>query len=309
MVSVPLLICRLLTSQPVRQDWRNACQAEADDYSLCALVAPGVPPLADDDAGHVRLEEDDPGVAAPRAAQVRRRDAPHRAALEDEAARVGVAHPALRRDEPGPHGRRRRPYLAALEDGLAVAEDEVHGALDVAALVVVPPLDVAQRVLDAHEAAPVEGRPVARHQRRHRRRDPLPAPVVRVLRATTDATQFVALYCKKKKQTNAGLLSQKRRTDLEGDVAGHEVGGVRGERRGGGGARVPAGVVRPLDRRLLPPLAFQQDEALVLRYDHLLTWCIMHRRYQQRKTEKKLAPLLLQVALKLLRNQIACTQH
>lgn len=159
-----------------------------DYYSLFALVAPGVPSLSDNDAGHVRLVEDDPGVGPPRAAQVRRRDAPHRATPEHEPARVVLALPALRRDEPGRHRRRRRPDLAPLEHGPAVAPDEVQGALDVAPLVVVPPAHVAQRVLHAHEPAPVERRSVAEHQRRHRRRDPAAVVLaVRVLQRVSAA--------------------------------------------------------------------------------------------------------------------------
>lgn len=230
--------------------------------SLFALVVPGVPAEADDGGGHGCPVEHDARVGTPRAAQVRRGGAADGARGEHEPARVGRAAPALRRDEPG-RRRRRGGDVAEVEDGLGFPEDEVDGALDVAALVVVPPQQVAQRVLQPHEAAPVERRPVSGHQRRHRRRHPpvrvLHAAMARSTRSVTTSSYVVVWW--------------HRRTYLEGDVAGHEVGGVRGERRRVGRAGVPAaaaGVVRPLDRRLLPPLAFQQDEALVRRYAHLL---------------------------------------
>ena len=68
-----------------------------------------------------------------------------------------------------------------------------------------------------------------------------------------------------------------RATDLEADIAGHEVGGVSGESRGAGGA----GVVGPFDERLLLPLAFQQDEALVQGHLHLLTWYLHPKKRTQ----------------------------
>jgi hypothetical protein len=150
-------------------------------YSLAALVVPGVPSLSHYDLGHVGPVEDDPGKGPPRAAEVRRRRAGHLALAEHEPGRLRTAGPAVRRDEPRPERHRCRGDLAALEDGLSVAEDEVCDALDVAAFVVVPPVQVAQRVLQAGEGAPVERRAVAGHQRRHRRRRLL-RPVVRVLR-------------------------------------------------------------------------------------------------------------------------------
>lgn len=55
-----------------------------------------------------------------------------------------------------------------LEQGEAVAEDEIDGSLDEAVFVVMPAHVIVQRVLRPQESAPHEGRRVRRYPERHR---------------------------------------------------------------------------------------------------------------------------------------------
>jgi len=52
-------------------------------------------------------------------------------------------------------------YSTYIEQSLAIAEDEVGAPLDVAATVVMAARVVQERVLERHEPAPVERRPVS----------------------------------------------------------------------------------------------------------------------------------------------------
>lgn len=110
-------------------------------------------------------DEHHAGVGAPGAAQIDGAGAAHPALVEDEPS-LGVVVPLLRRDGAAAlvsDG----ADVAVLVERLAVAEDPVDGAADVARPEVVAAFLVVQRVLSSEERAPIERALVTLDSQRH----------------------------------------------------------------------------------------------------------------------------------------------
>lgn len=151
------------------------------------VAAPLRPPLGADQPVELRLHEDRPRVLLPWPAQeagegllhpleVRRRQ--HAGPVDGGAGGLVGGAPSLRRDHVGlvPQG---PPHVdvAVLKDGGGVAEDEVHGAVDVAVAVELPLGVREEGVLVASEAATVEDGEIRRRAQRHRLVLPRPGGV------------------------------------------------------------------------------------------------------------------------------------
>jgi hypothetical protein len=151
----------------------------------------------------VRHHHHHPGEGLPWPAQVRRRGEEQRrtvrdgrrgrrgreafcrrgrheaAGVEDDAGALARIVPALRGDGVLlARQRHARPEVAALEHGGGIAEDEVHGAVDVAVAVELAVRMRVQRVLVPGDAAAVDDGAVGAHAQRHRLVPRRPRPVL-----------------------------------------------------------------------------------------------------------------------------------